>query len=55
MFEEMKAQTNTVLENAGASLRFDFKEHDADGVVRNFGDLRYSFVVWHQEIGRAHV
>jgi hypothetical protein len=50
MFEEIKAETNSVLENAGASLRFDFKNYDDGGVVRNFGDLRYSFVVWHQDI-----
>lgn len=50
MFEEIKADTNRILEGAGAKLRIDFKDHDWDGEVRHFGDLRYSFVVWHQDI-----
>lgn len=50
MFEEIKAETNATLEQAGASLRFDFKDHDYDGVERHFGDVRYSFVTWHQDI-----
>ena len=50
MFDEIKEETNAVFEKAGANLRVDFKEFDWDGTVRNFGDLRYSFLVWHQDI-----
>ncbi len=50
MFDRIKAQTNEVLAAAGASLRVDFQPHDAGGVVRRLGDLRYSFVTWHQDI-----
>ncbi len=50
MFDEIASQTNQVLEEAGASLRFEFKDHDWDGEVRHLGDIRHSFVVWHQDI-----
>jgi hypothetical protein len=50
MFEEIKAETNKILEDAGAALRLDFKEYNDGGVDRKFGDLRYSFVTWHQDI-----
>lgn len=50
MYTEIAAETNRVLEEAGASLRFEFRDHDHDGVERHFGDLRYSFAVWHQDI-----
>lgn len=50
MFETIKAETNRVLEEAGASLRIDFRDHDWDGVDRKLGDLRYSFATWHQDI-----
>ncbi|MCK6549226.1 zinc-dependent metalloprotease [Myxococcota bacterium] len=49
-FQEIEAATNAVFERAGAKLRVAFREHDDGGVVRHFGDLRYSFVVWHQDI-----
>jgi len=50
MFQEIKAATNQVLQDAGASLRVDFQDSNYDGKVRNFGDLRYSFVTWNQDI-----
>ncbi len=50
MFEEIKADTNRIMEEAGAALRFDFKEWNDGGIERHFGDLRYSFVIWHQDI-----
>jgi uncharacterized protein DUF4953 len=50
MFEQIEDETNAVFEQAGASLRIAFEENDFDGKVRNLGDLRYSFVVWHQDI-----
>jgi hypothetical protein len=56
MFEEIKSDTNRIMEEAGASLRFDFQDYNApdpktgEPVERNFGDLRYSFVAWHQDI-----
>ncbi len=50
MFVGIRDELNGILEQSGASLRFDFKDHNHDGNIRNFGDLRYSFVVWHQDI-----
>ncbi len=50
MFETIKAQTNKLLADAGAKFTVDFKDYNHDGVERKFGDLRYSFVVWHQDI-----
>jgi len=50
MFEEIKAQTNQTLEQAGAKLRVDFREYDDGGKIRNLGDLRYSFVTWNQDV-----
>lgn len=50
LFEGIRDETNAVLEQAGASLRFDFRDHDYDGQTRNLGDVRHSFVVWHQDI-----
>ena len=50
MFDDIADETNGVLEDSGAALRFEFKDHDWDGQVRHFGDLRHSFVVWHQDI-----
>jgi Met-zincin len=50
MFEEIADQTNQVMEDAGASLRFAFREWNFGGIERHLGDIRYSFVVWHQDI-----
>ena len=50
MFDEIRDQTNAVMAEAGATLRFDFRDHNYDGVERHLGDVRYSFVVWHQDI-----
>ncbi|WP_083457087.1 zinc-dependent metalloprotease [Sandaracinus amylolyticus] len=50
MYEAIAEHTNQVLEEAGATLRFRFAEWNEDGVERHFGDLRYSFVAWHQDI-----
>jgi molybdopterin-biosynthesis enzyme MoeA-like protein len=50
MFEAIAADTNQVMEESGASLRFRFADHDEGGIERHFGDIRYSFATWHQEI-----
>jgi len=50
MFSEIAKQTNVVMEEAGATLRFAFREWNDGGIERNFGDIRYSWVVWHQDI-----
>ena len=50
MFEEIKADTNRIFEEAGANLRVDFREWNDGGVERQPGDIRYSFVMWHQDI-----
>jgi hypothetical protein len=46
---QIKQETNRVLEEAGATLRLDFREYNDGGIERNYGDLRYSFVAWHQD------
>ncbi|MEY4545416.1 MAG: hypothetical protein RL685_1611 [Pseudomonadota bacterium] len=50
LFDEIKAETNATLESAGAKLRFDFREYDDGGKIRNLGDIRYSFVTWNQDV-----
>ena len=50
MFEEIKGHTNATMAEAGATLRFDFRDWNDGGVERKFGDIRYSFVTWHQDI-----
>lgn len=50
MFEEIAQATNETLEQAGAALRFEFREYDEGGKVRHLGDVRYSFVTWNQDV-----
>lgn len=50
MFEEIETDTNRILAEAGAELRVDFRDWNYRGVERHLGDMRYSFVVWHQDI-----
>lgn len=50
MFVKIEESTNEILEKAGASLRFHFKEWNDGGIERQLGDIRYSFVTWHQDI-----
>lgn len=50
MFEEIAAETNATLEQAGAAMRVEFREFDDGGIVRHLGDIRYSFVTWNQDI-----
>jgi hypothetical protein len=50
MYQDIIAQTNDTLASAGASLRFAVREWNDGGIERHLGDLRYSFVVWHQDI-----
>jgi hypothetical protein len=50
MYKELETSTNKILADAGASLRFTFKEWNDGGIERNYGDIRYSFVAWHQDI-----
>jgi Met-zincin len=50
MYSEIAQQTNQVMEQAGATLRFAFREWNDGGIDRRLGDIRYSFVVWHQDI-----
>lgn len=49
-FQSIKEQTNKILSEAGATLRIDFQEWNAGGIERQIGDMRYSFVLWHQDI-----
>ncbi|MBN1962794.1 MAG: zinc-dependent metalloprotease [Deltaproteobacteria bacterium] len=50
LFSEIKDTTNAVLTAAGAKLQIDFQDYNAGGIERQFGDIRYSFVVWNQDI-----
>ena len=59
MFKEIREQTNTILEESGATLRFDFRDclnQGQDEAIPEdcqrpvFGDPRYSFMVWHHSI-----
>ncbi|OGQ92062.1 MAG: hypothetical protein A2289_14250 [Deltaproteobacteria bacterium RIFOXYA12_FULL_58_15] len=47
MFGQIAEETNAVLAEAGASLRFTFANKPPE---INFGDIRHSFMVWHQDI-----
>lgn len=60
MFVRIKQETNRVLEEAGATLRFDFKDclnqENGDAEIPEdcqrptYGDPRYSFAIWHHSI-----
>jgi len=50
MFDKIKADTNQILEEAGALLRVDFQDYNAFGIEHKIGDPRYSFIAWHQAI-----
>jgi hypothetical protein len=47
LFEQIMAETNAALEQAGATLRFQVGFKPAN---IHFGDIRHSFIVWHQDI-----
>jgi len=44
------AETNQTLADAGATLRVELRDFNDGGIERTIGDLRYSFIVWHQDI-----
>jgi hypothetical protein len=49
--DRLTAATNAnVFAKANAPARLHFKNYDADGVIRQVGDPRYSFVNWHSDI-----
>ena len=60
MYARIAGETNRVMEEAGATLRFDFKdclnqESGAAEIPENcerptYGDPRYSFAIWHHSI-----
>jgi hypothetical protein len=50
MFKNIEDSTNKIMADAGAPLRFAFKEWNDGGIERHMGDIRYSFVTWHQDI-----
>lgn len=47
LYESVGNFANKVFEEAGVDARISFKPADDGGYVREFGDIRYSFVVWH--------
>lgn len=53
MFAEIADRTNEVFTAAGTARQVEFLEWNHDGIERNFGDLRYSFVIWHQGIDQT--
>ncbi len=38
--------TNKVFEKAGATMRLEVKDWNADGIERHYGDVRYNFIRW---------
>lgn len=60
MYREIAEQTNAIMAEAGATLRFDFRDcinqaSGADAIPEDcqrpvYGDPRYSFAVWHHSI-----
>ena len=42
----IKDATNALLEKSGAAGRIDFREWNADGIERYYGDVRYNFFRW---------
>lgn len=47
LYESVGYFANKVFEEAGVDARISFQPADYDGIVREFGDIRYSFVRWH--------
>jgi hypothetical protein len=47
VYDSIQAKTNALYEKAGVEARIAFHEKDEGGIVREPGDLRYSFVYWH--------
>ncbi len=47
VYEHVANHTNDVFTLAGVDARIAFHETDEGGMIREFGDIRYSFVVWH--------
>ncbi|MCB0378794.1 MAG: hypothetical protein KDD33_09900, partial [Bdellovibrionales bacterium] len=48
--ESVLGQTNALLKSVGSKLRFEIYDYNHDGVEREFGDLRYSFINFIEEI-----
>jgi hypothetical protein len=47
LYESVAASANAVFEKAGVEARVTFHPQDDGNMVHEFGDIRYSFVVWH--------
>ncbi|MBW2262462.1 MAG: zinc-dependent metalloprotease, partial [Deltaproteobacteria bacterium] len=47
VYESVAYHANQVFDRAGVEARVNFYDADEGDVVRKFGDIRYSFVVWH--------
>ena len=47
VYDSVAEHTNAVFEKAGVDARVAFHDQDEGGIHREFGDIRYSFVVWH--------
>lgn len=44
LFKDIFAQTNELLAKTGNAIRFEVLDYNHDGIERQFGDLRYSFI-----------
>lgn len=53
IFKDIFKKTNQVFIDAKLKTRFEVKDHDVDGKVREFGDLRYSFINLVEEIDES--
>lgn len=50
LFDGLATEANRILSQAGANLRFAFRDWNEGGIERRHGDMRYNFVVYHQDI-----
>ena len=48
--ESVLGQTNALLKAAGSKLRFEIHDYNHQGLEREFGDLRYSFVNFMEQL-----
>jgi len=47
VYESVAGYANEVFDKSGADVRLAFHDQDEGNVLREFGDIRYSFVYWH--------
>jgi Met-zincin len=50
LYDSVAKSANAALEQAGVEARVAFHDVEEDGIIREFGDIRYSFVNWHNNM-----